>query len=315
MGLHVAQMTSWQGMRQCFDAVTVNNARILGLQGYGLDLGCRADFVLLQARSPVEAIRLRAPRLLVVRGGQVLVAHPSARRRCSCRPTRRGGLHPATRHPLKGRPWHKGCLARMEFQQGRRLPAHQPHETDRFSHQPLRAQGARRDGREEARLPAGARRPLGQRRRAQVQPAGQGALPGDGRRRGGVRFARHRRIPGHPVARGQADPAVGPRAHRGAHLGSAGRRRARRRCGRAAGATWAGRSAEGAAQPGLDRPPDVARACGAEGHEPGPGRQALVRRHPLHAGRRGRGLRAGLPGLPFCPHRLARRRCPWPIPT
>ncbi len=76
MGLHVAQMTSQQGMRQCFDAVTVNNARILGLQGYGLEVGCRADFVLLQARSPAEAIRLRAPRLLVVRAGRVLARAP-----------------------------------------------------------------------------------------------------------------------------------------------------------------------------------------------------------------------------------------------
>ncbi len=72
MGLHVAQMTSVQGQRQCFDAVTVNSARILGLQGYGLAPGCRADFVLLQARSPQEAIRLRAQRLLVVRGGSVV---------------------------------------------------------------------------------------------------------------------------------------------------------------------------------------------------------------------------------------------------
>ncbi len=72
MGLHVAQMTSVQGQRQCFDAVTVNNARILGLQAYGLDKGCRADFVLLQARSPEEAVRLRAQRLLVVRGGAVV---------------------------------------------------------------------------------------------------------------------------------------------------------------------------------------------------------------------------------------------------
>ncbi len=72
MGLHVAQMTSQAGMRQCFDAVTVNSARILGLQGYGLAPGCRADFVLLQARSPAEAIRLRAQRLLVVRGGEVV---------------------------------------------------------------------------------------------------------------------------------------------------------------------------------------------------------------------------------------------------
>ena len=72
MGLHVAQMTSVQGQRQCFDAVTVNNARILGLEGYGLDVGCRADFVLLQATSPEEALRLRAQRLLVVRGGTAL---------------------------------------------------------------------------------------------------------------------------------------------------------------------------------------------------------------------------------------------------
>jgi cytosine deaminase len=72
MGLHVAQMTSQAGMQACFDAVTVNAARVLGLQGYGLAPGCRADFVLLQARSPAEAIRLRARRLLVVRGGTVL---------------------------------------------------------------------------------------------------------------------------------------------------------------------------------------------------------------------------------------------------
>lgn len=72
MGLHVAQMTSQAGMRACFDAVTVNSAKILGLAGYGLEVGCHADFVLLQARSAIEAIRLRAPRLLVVRRGRVL---------------------------------------------------------------------------------------------------------------------------------------------------------------------------------------------------------------------------------------------------
>jgi cytosine/creatinine deaminase len=76
MGLHVAQMTSQAGMQQCFDAVTVNNARILGLPDYGLTPGCRASFVLLQARSPAEAIRLRAQRLLVVRDGQILARSP-----------------------------------------------------------------------------------------------------------------------------------------------------------------------------------------------------------------------------------------------
>lgn len=72
MGLHVAQMTSQAAMRQCFDAVTTTPARILGLEGYGLDMGCRADLVLLQARDVVEALRLRAHRLLVLRAGRVV---------------------------------------------------------------------------------------------------------------------------------------------------------------------------------------------------------------------------------------------------
>ena len=72
MGLHVAQMTSQTAMRQCFDAVTINPARILGLEGYGLERGCNADFVLLQARDPIEALRLRATRLKVYRRGKLL---------------------------------------------------------------------------------------------------------------------------------------------------------------------------------------------------------------------------------------------------
>ena len=72
MGLHVAQMTSQAAMRQCFDAVTTTPARILGLEGYGLDVGCQADLVLLQARDVVEALRLRAHRLLVLRAGRVV---------------------------------------------------------------------------------------------------------------------------------------------------------------------------------------------------------------------------------------------------
>jgi cytosine deaminase len=78
MALHVGQLTSTTGMRGCFDAVTVNPARILGLEGYGLEVGCRADCVLLQACSPIEAIRLRAQRLAVVRGGRIVARSPAA---------------------------------------------------------------------------------------------------------------------------------------------------------------------------------------------------------------------------------------------
>ena len=72
MGLHVAQMTSQRGMRQCFDAVTVNAAKVMHLEGYGIEAGCDASFVLLQAKSAMDAIRLRANRLKVWRQGKLL---------------------------------------------------------------------------------------------------------------------------------------------------------------------------------------------------------------------------------------------------
>ena len=78
MGLHVAQMTSQEAMRRCFEAVTTHPARILGLQDYGLYPGARADFVWLQARDPVEAIRLRATRLGVFRAGRRIAGSPPA---------------------------------------------------------------------------------------------------------------------------------------------------------------------------------------------------------------------------------------------
>ena len=78
MGLHVAQMTGQDGMRACFAAVTDTPARILGLAGYGIAPGCRADLVVLQAGDPIEALRLRATRLLVLRAGRAIARTPPA---------------------------------------------------------------------------------------------------------------------------------------------------------------------------------------------------------------------------------------------
>lgn len=76
MGLHVAQMTSPQDMRTCFDMVTVNNAGTLGLKDYGLRVGAKASLVVLDAGDPVEALRLRASRLCVVANGRVISQTP-----------------------------------------------------------------------------------------------------------------------------------------------------------------------------------------------------------------------------------------------
>ncbi|MEN0001812.1 MAG: amidohydrolase family protein [Pseudomonadota bacterium] len=73
MGLHVAQMTSPAQMRQCFDMVTSQTAKIMGLdEELGLVVGKRASLVVLDAGDPVEAIRLRADRLLVVSHGKII---------------------------------------------------------------------------------------------------------------------------------------------------------------------------------------------------------------------------------------------------
>jgi cytosine deaminase len=74
MGLHVGQMTGRAEMRACFAAVTGNGARVLGLSEYGLEIGKRADLVVLQAGDPIEALRLRATRLWVLRAGEIIAS-------------------------------------------------------------------------------------------------------------------------------------------------------------------------------------------------------------------------------------------------
>ncbi|HET9538051.1 MAG TPA: amidohydrolase family protein [Mesorhizobium sp.] len=72
MGLHVAQMSSPNDMRTCFDMVTKTNAEIMGLDHLGLEVGKAASLVVLDAGNPVEAIRLRAERLCVIARGRVV---------------------------------------------------------------------------------------------------------------------------------------------------------------------------------------------------------------------------------------------------
>ena len=72
MALHVAQMTGQNEMESCFDAVTTNPAKILGLENYGLEKGCKADLIILQCSNAIEAIRLRPPRLYVIKSGKII---------------------------------------------------------------------------------------------------------------------------------------------------------------------------------------------------------------------------------------------------
>jgi len=75
MGLHVGQLSSREDMAWCFQAVTENSAKIIGLDGYGIAVGCNANFNILQAQNSIEAVRLRAHRINIIRQGRVIAAN------------------------------------------------------------------------------------------------------------------------------------------------------------------------------------------------------------------------------------------------
>jgi cytosine deaminase len=76
MGLHVAQMTGVDQMRQIFEAVTTSGAKVMGIDDYGIAPGCNADIVILQATDVQEALRLKPARLYVIRRGAVIAETP-----------------------------------------------------------------------------------------------------------------------------------------------------------------------------------------------------------------------------------------------
>ena len=77
MGLHAGQLSSREDMAWCFEAVTENSAKIMGLEKYGLRVGCNANFNILQAQNSIEAIRLRAHRISIIRNGRIIASNPA----------------------------------------------------------------------------------------------------------------------------------------------------------------------------------------------------------------------------------------------
>ncbi|MDD2877171.1 MAG: amidohydrolase family protein [Acidiphilium sp.] len=79
MGLHVAQMTGVAAMRACFDAVTINPARAMGLTDHEIAVGNPAHLIVLDASDPIEAIRTCAAKRAVIRAGNIIAAAPPRR--------------------------------------------------------------------------------------------------------------------------------------------------------------------------------------------------------------------------------------------
>ena len=72
MALHVGQLSSRDDMDWCYDAITINSAKIMALNNYGIEKNNKADLVILQAKNKIEALRLKANRLFVIKGGRIV---------------------------------------------------------------------------------------------------------------------------------------------------------------------------------------------------------------------------------------------------
>ena len=69
---HACHMTYPDEIRAVFDFVTENAAKALRLEGYGLEVGTRADFNILAAPTVQHVLRLQQPPPWVIKGGKVL---------------------------------------------------------------------------------------------------------------------------------------------------------------------------------------------------------------------------------------------------
>src|SRR6266480_4508578 len=69
---HYGQMSGHGELRTLIDMITRNPANALGLEGYGLEPGCRPDICAFAAPTEHDAIRLISPRKLVLRAGKIV---------------------------------------------------------------------------------------------------------------------------------------------------------------------------------------------------------------------------------------------------
>jgi cytosine/creatinine deaminase len=76
---HFGQMSGDEELRRLIEMITVNSAAALGVDDYGLREGGPADLVVFDAPSEADALRLVAPRTLVLRAGKVVARSVPAR--------------------------------------------------------------------------------------------------------------------------------------------------------------------------------------------------------------------------------------------
>ena len=79
--VHYGQMSGREELDAMLDMVTTRAAACFGAEEYGLEVGKRADLVVFDAPTPVDAVRTLAPRRYVVSHGRVVAETAPARAR------------------------------------------------------------------------------------------------------------------------------------------------------------------------------------------------------------------------------------------
>lgn len=69
---HMGQMTGASQVQQLFDMITVNSAKCMHLDDYGIEIGNTADLVIFDGRNEEEIIRLQSECTHVIRRGNVI---------------------------------------------------------------------------------------------------------------------------------------------------------------------------------------------------------------------------------------------------
>ena len=72
MGLHVCQLMGYGQINDGLKLVTENSAKALGLQGYGVEEGNAANFIILPAENGFDAVRRQVPTRYSIRDGKVI---------------------------------------------------------------------------------------------------------------------------------------------------------------------------------------------------------------------------------------------------
>ena len=79
MAVHLAQLTGYEELMKAMDMITINAAKALRLNDYGIAEGKSANMLVLNAHNDLDALRLLGPPAWVIRNGEIISSSVSGK--------------------------------------------------------------------------------------------------------------------------------------------------------------------------------------------------------------------------------------------